>query len=297
MSTYHLPSMSTRYVQVGARKIHLAEAGTGPAVLMLHGGGPGASGVANYARNIAALARNFRVLVPDMPGYGLSTKGVNRNDPFGDLAQSILGMLDALNIDRVHAIGNSLGGACALRMAIERPARMGRLVLMGPGGVDTTRGLPTPGLKRLLTYYKGTGPSLEKLSRFIRGDLVYDGSQIPDAVIQERFQASIDPEVIASPPLLGPKGIPNFKALDFTRDPRLSEVQNPTLVLWGTEDKVNRPSGGPSLQKRMPDCDLYLFSKTGHWVQWERADEFNDVVRCFLQQEAQVAGAQPRKTA
>jgi 4,5:9,10-diseco-3-hydroxy-5,9,17-trioxoandrosta-1(10),2-diene-4-oate hydrolase len=277
--------MSSRIVQVGSRKIFLSETGSGPAVLMLHGGGPGASGITNYSRNIEALSKHFRVLVPDMPGFGKSTKGVDRNDPFGDLATSILGLLTALGLPRVHVIGNSLGGACGLRMAIEQPDVVGRLVLMGPGGVNTTRGLPTAGLKRLLNYYKGSGPSLEKLTEFIRGDLVYDGSQVPETVIQERYKSSIDPEVVASPPLLGPKGIPNFRALDFTRDPRLSEVKHPTLVLWGTEDKVNRPSGGESLQKRMPNCDLYMFSKTGHWVQWERADEFNAVVTAFLQQD------------
>ena len=291
------PVLTSRFVQVGSRQIHLSEAGSGPVVLMLHGGGPGASGATNYARNVEALARHFRVLVPDMPGYGQSTKGLNRNDPFGDLAQGMLAMLSALGIPRVHIIGNSLGGACALRMAIERPEVVGRLVLMGPGGVNTTRGLPTPGLKRLLNYYKGSGPSLEKITQFIRGDLVYDGSQVPESVIRERYQSSIDPEVIKSPPLLGPQGIPNFKALDFTRDPRLAQVQQPTLVLWGTQDKVNRPSGGEALQRRMPHCDLYLFSKTGHWVQWERADEFNAVVTAFLQQDQTQQDKQTQRAA
>ncbi|MBB5462430.1 alpha/beta fold hydrolase [Paraburkholderia sp. Cpub6] len=278
-------AMSQRTVQVGARQIYLTEAGDGPVALMLHGGGPGASGVSNYSKNIDALACQYRVLVPDMPGYGKSSKGLDRGDPFGDLATSMLGMLDALGIGRAHVIGNSLGGACALRMALERPTAIGRLVLMGPGGVDSTRQLPTPGLKRLLNYYKGEGPTLEKLTTFIRGDLTYDGSQVPEAMIRERFKASIDPEVMASPPLLGPKGIPQFRKIDFTRDPRLESVQNPTLVLWGTEDKVNRPSGAQSLQRRMPNCDVYLFSKTGHWVQWERADEFNAAVLAFLEQD------------
>ena len=57
--------------------------------------GAGASGLSNYSRNIEALARHFRVLVADMPGYGQSTKGVNRNDTFGDLAQSMLGLARA----------------------------------------------------------------------------------------------------------------------------------------------------------------------------------------------------------
>lgn len=277
--------LSARTVRVGQRDIHFAEAGEGPVVLMLHGGGPGASGVSNYVRNIESLASRYRVLVPDMPGYGQSTKGLDRADPFGDLASAMHGLLDTLGINRAHAIGNSLGGACALRMALDRPQRMGRLVLMGPGGVDTTRGLPTAGLKRLFGYYSGEGPSLDKLRTFIKGDLVFDGSQIPESLIRERFKASIDPEVVAMPPLVRPKGLPKFSKIDFTRDARLNTLPNPTLVLWGTEDRVNRPSGGRSLQKRMPCCDLYLFSRTGHWVQWERSAEFNAVVNAFLSQD------------
>lgn len=277
-----IPGMTSRTVTTGKRQIFISELGEGYPILMLHGGGAGASGLSNYSRNIAALAQHFRVVVADMPGYGQSTKGVERSDPFGDLAHAMLGLFDALQIKSAHVVGNSLGGACALRMALEAPGRVSALVLMGPGGVGTTRGLPTPGLKQLLNYYKGSGPSREKLTRFIREYLVYDGSQVSDAMIEERYRASIDPQVLAAPPLRGPNSLKAALRMDFTRDPRLASCQVPTLVLWGTADKVNRPSGGPTLQKLLPNCDLYLFSKTGHWVQWERAEEFNAVVSSYL---------------
>ncbi|SDI75623.1 alpha/beta fold hydrolase [Pseudomonas panipatensis] len=275
------PSRS-RTVTVGGRQIFLTEKGAGHPLLMLHGGGPGASGISNYSRNMDALAEHFRVLVVDMPGYGKSTKGVDRSDPFGDLAGAMLGLLDVLGIRSTHVVGNSLGGACALRMALDAPSRVSALVLMGPGGVNTTRGLPTPGLKLLLNYYKDNGPSREKITRFIRDYLVYDGSRVSDAMIEERYQSSIDPEVIKAPPLRGPKNLRAALRMDFTRDPRLPACQVPTLVLWGVDDLVNRPSGGRTLLERMPNCDLHLFSKTGHWVQWERADEFNAFTTAFL---------------
>nr|WP_100548311.1 MULTISPECIES: alpha/beta fold hydrolase [unclassified Pseudomonas] len=277
-----ISGMTTRSVTVGKRQIFINELGQGYPLLMLHGGGAGASGLSNYSRNIKALSTHFRVLVADMPGYGQSTKGVNRDDPFGDLAGAMLGLLDALGIKSAHVVGNSLGGACALRMALDAPKRVSALVLMGPGGVNTTRSLPTPGLNQLLNYYNGEGPTLEKITRFIRDYLVYDGSQVSDAMIEERYRSSIDPEVVAAPPLRRPKGLKAALRMDFTRDARLAHCQVPTLVLWGTADKVNRPSGGEALQKRMPNCDLYLFSKTGHWVQWERAAEFNAVTTGFL---------------
>ncbi len=275
-------SPRARTVTLGNRQIHLHEFGAGPPVLMLHGGGPGASGLPNYARNIDALATRFRVLVPDLPGYGGSSKGVNSEDPFGDLAAAMLALLDALGIDRVHVVGNSLGGACALRMALEQPGRVDRLVLMGPGGIGISQAAPTEGLKRLLGYYAGEGPTLEKLRTFICEDLVFDGSRIPEAVLRERFEASIDPEVLASPPLRAPKDLEAFRRLDFLLDPRLPALAHRTLVLWGTADRVNPATGAMALQARMPACDAYLFSRTGHWVQWERADEFNAVVTAFL---------------
>jgi 4,5:9,10-diseco-3-hydroxy-5,9,17-trioxoandrosta-1(10),2-diene-4-oate hydrolase len=168
---------------------------------------------------------------------------------------------------------------------------VGRLVLMGPGGVDISKVPPTDGLKRLLTYYEGEGPNFEKLRRFITEDLVYDGSQVGESLLRERYEASIDPEVIASPPLRAPKNPEMLGKLDLTIDPRLPALANPTLVLWGVEDRVNPASGGTTLQKLMPHCDLYLFSRTGHWVQWEQADEFNAVVDAFLK--ADERGARP----
>jgi len=275
-----------RNVVVGQRQIHLHEFGTGPAVLMLHGGGPGASGLSNYSRNIQALAQHFRVLVPDLPGYGRSSKAVNADDPFADLASAMLGLLDALDIPSAHVIGNSLGGACALRMALDAPQRVGRLVLMGPGGIGISQNAPSAGLKRLLGYYAGEGPTLDKLRAFIREDLVFDGSQVGEKLLLERFEGSLDPEVMAHPPLRPPKDLEAFKRLDFLLDPRLPTLANPTLVLWGTEDRVNPSSGALALQAQLPACDVHLFSRAGHWVQWERASEFNAVVAAFLAADA-----------
>ncbi|WP_043394439.1 alpha/beta fold hydrolase [Mycolicibacterium llatzerense] len=272
-------------VTVGNRRIYVAEAGSGPAVVLLHGGGPGASGVTNYSRNIDALAQHYRVLVPDMPGYGRSSKGIDKSDPFGSLADAMRGMLDELSISTAHLIGNSYGGAAALRLALDTPGRVGKLVLMGPGGIGTTRGLPTAGLNSLLAYYGGTGPSREKLAEFIRNYLVYEGDSVPDELIDLRYAASIDPEVVADPPLSRPSGpfaLRTLWRMDLTRDSRLASLQTPTLILWGRDDKVNRPSGGPMLQNIMPNAELVMTSRTGHWMQWERADLFNQLVDEFL---------------
>ena len=272
-------------VTVAGKPIFVAETGSGPAVVMLHGGGPGASGVSNYSRNIDALAQQFRVIVPDMPGYGRSAKSVDQSDPFGYLADMIRGLLDELGLATAHLIGNSYGGAAALRLALDTPRRVGKLILMGPGGIGTTRAAPTAGLKSLLSYYGGDGPSRDKLEAFIRNYLVYDGASVPDELIALRYAASLDPEVVADPPLRRPSGPMALRTLwrmDLTRDGRLKHLQTPTLVLWGRDDNVNRPSGGPMLVNLMPNAELVMTSHTGHWMQWERADLFNRLVNDFL---------------
>lgn len=282
------PTRTERFVKVGRRDLFVTEAGEGAPVVLLHGGGPGATGASNYVRNIDALARRFRVIVPDMPGYGQSSKELDFSDPFGDLATAVRMMLDELGIEKAHLVGNSYGGAAALRLALDRPDKVDRLVLMGPGGIGTTRALPTKGLNTLLGYYGGEGPSREKLATFIRDYLVHDGSTVPDELIDLRYEASIQPEVVASPPLRRPSGPGAPRTLwrmDLTRGRRLARCTVPTLVVWGAEDKVNRPSGGPLLAGTMPNCDLYVAANTGHWAQWERADLFNDLTTTFLSEE------------
>ena len=285
-------NLSERTVTVAGKPIFVSETGTGPAVVMLHGGGPGASGVSNYSRNIGALATHFRLIVPDMPGYGRSVKGVDQDDPFGYLADMIRGLIDELGSDTAHLIGNSYGGAAALRLALDSPHRVGKLVLLGPGGIGTTRGAPTAGLKSLLSYYGGDGPSRDKLASFIRTYLVYDGATVPDDLIDLRYQASVDPEVIADPPLRRPSGPTALRTLwrmDLTRDRRLKALMTPTLVLWGRDDKVNRPAGGPMLVNLLPNAELVMTSHTGHWMQWERAELFNQLVVDFLSPDSALA--------
>lgn len=282
MNTLVTAPRTEETVQVGRRELFVTQAGDGAPVVLLHGGGPGATGASNYVRNIDALARHFRVIVPDLPGYGGSSKDVDHADPFGDLAQAVRGLLDALGIDRASLVGNSYGGAAALRLALDRPDRVERLLLMGPGGIGTTRGLPTKGLSTLLGYYGGDGPSREKLATFIRDYLVHDGAAVPEELIDLRYAASIQPEVIAAPPLRRPSGPRALLKMDLSRDRRLARCGVPTLVVWGADDRVNKPSGGPLLARTMPSCDLYVAANTGHWAQWERADLFNDLAVSFL---------------
>lgn len=278
----------------GDTEIHYAEHTTGTSdttgdpVLLLHGGGPGVTGASNFAANTGPLAEHFRVIVPDLPGYGESSKTIDKSDPFGSLADGIRGLMDTLGIASAVLVGNSYGGAAALRLALDTPDRVSRLVLMGPGGIGTTRALPTPGLNSLLDYYKGEGPTRAKLTEFVRGYLVHDPNTVTEEMLDNRWQESIKPEVVANPPLTRPSGKSAPKTLwkmDLTRDKRLQWLKTPTLVLWGTHDRVNRPSGAKMLADAMENAEALLVANAGHWVQFERANLFNKLVTDYVKGE------------
>ena len=154
---------------------------------------------------------------------------------------------------------------------------------MGPGGIGTTRGLPTAGLKSLLSYYGGDGPTRDKLAAFIRTYLVYDGSAVPDELIDIRYQASIDPEVVADPPLRRPPARAAHPVADGSHPRQPPEhLPTPRWCSGGATTRSTGPAGGPMLLNLMPNAELVMTSRTGHWMQWERAELFNKLVTDFL---------------
>src|SRR5487761_129606 len=151
--------------------LHYEEAGAsrpGTPVVMLHGGGPGAAGMSNFRRNLPVFAERFRALVVDQPGFGKSEKPPVEGNYFTFAATALAGLLDELGIERVHLVGNSLGGGTAVRFALNYPQRAGRLVLMGPGGLSLTvfAAGPPEGVRRLTACPAPPGPSREKMAAF-----------------------------------------------------------------------------------------------------------------------------------
>lgn len=257
--------------------------GSGPALILLHGGGPGASGWSNYNRNFDAFAAHYTTYVIDFPGWGKSSKNLDSfggRGPFRNGAIAVKRFMDALNIERAHLVGNSFGGSATYYMALDYPERVDRFVTMGPGGAYIDGQGPTPGIIQLMTYYMGEGPTKEKLAAFLQ-NLIYDSSVLSPTMLEERFAASNDPEIAANPPLRPPPGGPPPKEFYLSEDPRLKELPHRALLVWGQNDKVNLPEGVKSFSV-VPNQDVVLFSKCGHWAQWEEADKFNELVLWFL---------------
>lgn len=254
------------------------EAGSGPAVLLLHGGGPGASGWSNFNRNLAALAARYRTIVPDAPGFGRSESCDLSAGLFTTMADGLRGLLDELGIGQAHLVGNSMGGGAAIKFALDFPHRVGKLVLMAPGGLlAPVSVMPSEGLKILFGFY-GQEPTAERLRAFL-SCMVYDARSLTPELIAERLRSASDPAVLANPPFK-PGAPPPIEEL--WRDQRFAQLENPVLLLWGRDDRTLPLDCAFTALKQLKNAQLHVFSHCGHWVQWERPDEFNRLVADFL---------------
>ena len=267
--------------------LHYEEAGAGGAhlpVVMLHGGGPGASGLSNFGANLPVFAERFRTLVVDQPGFGKSDKPPVTGNYFTFAADALAGLLDELGIDRVHLVGNSLGGGTAVRFALHYPERASRLLLMGPGGLSLNVFAPDPteGVKRLAEFAAPPGPSREKLAAFLR-TLVFDQRLITDELIDERYAAASDPEALAAMASLGASFFDKDSVEDGMLWREAHRLRNRVLLVWGREDRVNPVDGALVALKVIRRAQLHVFGGCGHWAQLEKFDEFNRLAIGFLE--------------
>lgn len=267
-----------------AWQIHYQVHGQGPDLVLLHGGGPGATGASNYSKNIEALAQRHRVWVIDFPGWGQSSKNLQAfvgQGPFQRGGDAVRRFMDTVGLDKASLVGNSFGGSAALCLALAHPERVDRLVLMGPGGgVPANSQGPTEGIKMLLSYYLGEGPTLAKLQAFLKY-LVHDASLLTPEIVQARFEASRDPAICANPPLVAQPGVKPGPETFISLDPRLATLAHRTLFVWGLQDRVNVVEGLEPFRV-MPNADFVLLANCGHWAQWEHPQRFNDMVLSFL---------------
>lgn len=261
----------TKTVDVGDADLAYTESGTGRPVIWLHGSGPGATGMSNFGANLPAFG-DYRNIVVDLPGWGSSPRPPTDEPMIFHAAERVFRAMSALGIERAHLVGNSYGGGVAMRMAVCHPDRVGRLVLMAPGGVLPADAPPWPvGLAKLFAYMASQEPSREAMAEFVHL-MVHDQALATEALIDERYASSLK----AHPELPIP---PNFG--DMTPD--LGRISAPTLLLWGRDDQTVPLTWAPAILHGIPDAELRVLPNCRHWVQYERAAEFNHIVREFLQ--------------
>ncbi|WP_175849740.1 alpha/beta fold hydrolase [Burkholderia cepacia] len=262
-------------------RIHYNDMGKGgETVVMLHGSGPGASGWANFNRNLEPLVeKGYRVILMDCPGWSKSDPIVCTGSRSELNARALKGLLDAIDVPGpVHIIGNSMGGHSAVAFALANPSRVGKLILMGggTGGPSQFVLMPTEGIKLLQGLYRE--PTIENLKKMM-SVFVYDTSSLTDELFQARLNNMLAQkehlENFTKSLAANPKQFPDVGH-------RLSEVKAPTLIIWGRDDRFVPMDVGLRLLWGMPNAELHIFNRCGHWAQWEHADKFNRMVLDFL---------------
>lgn len=266
---------TSRTVQTKDWKIHFNEAGEGHPLLMLHGSGPGATGWSNFGPNLKALSTRYRVIAADMPGWGESA-AVTYDER--DHVEATLQLLDALEIEKAAFVGNSMGGMTALRFATEHPERMSHLITMGsgsPGPLLFGAGDgPTEGLKILRKGYQD--PSPETMRQLV-DVMTFDSRSASEELIRQRSDAA----------RARPDHLANFiagmdRGLPFMDLAKVAQIQLPTLLFHGRDDRVVHYEHSLKLVSLIPHSRLVLMNRCGHWLQLEHADEFNRLVDDFV---------------
>jgi 4,5:9,10-diseco-3-hydroxy-5,9,17-trioxoandrosta-1(10),2-diene-4-oate hydrolase len=257
------------------------EVGGGLPLVMLHGGGPGASAWSNFGPSLPRFVPKFRTLLVDQPGFGGSDKPPVEGNYYRHAADHVVALLDELGIGRVHLLGNSLGGGTAMRFALSHPDRVGRLVLMGPGGLSLNlfHADPTEGVQRLMDF--GANPTREALRAFI-STMVVNQDLVTDELVEERFADATAPGAQEAMRDMGMSFWNPETAEDGMLWREAHRLRRHTLLTWGREDRVNPIDGAFAALKLIPKAQLHVFPNCGHWAQIEAAEEFAEVTSVFL---------------
>ncbi|WP_059021275.1 alpha/beta hydrolase [Mycobacterium sp. M26] len=251
------------------------EAGAGEPVLMLHGSGPGVSATANWQLNIGHLAKRFHVLAPDIVGFGATERPDDVIYSLRTWTDHVWAFLDAKGIDRTAIVGNSLGGRIALQMATDSPERISRMVLMGSPGVGMT---PTEGLAALRAYQ----PSHEAMRHLLKTFFAVNPDLITEDLVAIRYEASVADGAYEAYRSMFFDPRHKGSELAITAD-EVRAIATPTLLIHGREDKVVPLAVSVTMLDLLPNADLHVFSRCGHWTQIERADEFSALVANYVE--------------
>ena len=261
-------------IDVGGIATNYHDVGTGDPVLLIHGSGPGVSAWANWRPVLPVLSERFRVIAPDVLGFGYTERPEGVTYDMATWTEHLVGLLDALGLERVAIVGNSFGGALALNTATHHPDRVSKLVLMGAAGVPFEL---TEGLDAVWGFEPSLANMVELMDVF-----AYDKSLLSEDLAQLRLDAATRPGVHEAFSSMFPA--PRQRSVEALTvpDQDIRALTQPALIVHGRDDEVIPLSTSMRLLELIDDSRLHVFGRCGHWVQIEHAEEFTRLVRDFL---------------
>jgi 2-hydroxy-6-oxonona-2,4-dienedioate hydrolase len=264
-----------RFVDAGGFSTRVVDAGEGPALVFVHGTG---GHLEAYTRNVGALSQRFRVVLYDMVGHGYSEKP-DRPYTIDVLSEHLVGVLDALGIERAHLSGESIGGWVAAWTAAHAAERVDRLVLNTPGNITNKPEVMATVKNSSLKAVREA--SLDTVRARVEW-LFHDASLVTDELVRLRLAVYTQPGF--------ERAMENIVALQdwehrapFAWTPEwCGRITAPTLLLWTDHDPTGGLDEAALLEEWIPDTRLVVIEGAGHWPQWEKPDEFNAVHERFL---------------
>ncbi len=256
-----------RRISANGIETNYHDLGDGQPVLLIHGSGPGVTAYANWRLTMPALATQFRVIAPDMAGFGETERPAGYRYSMDNWVDHALGLLDALGIEQAHVVGNSFGGALAIALAIKAPERVGRLVLMGAAG---TRFTLTEGLDAVWGYTPSIGHMRALLDIF-----AFDRALVNDDLAKLRYEASVRPGYQQAFSDMFPAPRQRWVDALASDEARIRALTHETLIVHGREDRVIPLASSLRLLELIPKAQLHVFGECGHWTQIEHAERFN----------------------
>ncbi|THF62155.1 alpha/beta fold hydrolase [Pseudothauera rhizosphaerae] len=263
-----------RSIAIHGVRTNYHDLGQGFPLLMIHGSGPGVSGYVNWRTVMQPLAEERRVLIPDMVGFGFTERPPGQRYDVDVWVDQAIGLLDALDLPQADIVGNSFGGALALKLAIRHPQRLRRIVLMGSAGLDFPI---TDGLEAVWGYE----PSPENMKRLL-DIFAFDRSLVTDDLARLRYEASIQPGFQEAFAAMFPAPRQRWVKALSSAEEDIRRIPHEALLIHGREDRVIPLQSSVALAGLLTRAQLHVFGRCGHWTQIEQAARFTRLVRDFL---------------
>jgi pimeloyl-ACP methyl ester carboxylesterase len=273
-----------RWVTVGGRRMNVVELGSGPPVVFIHG----LSGSwQNWLEQLPVFARDHRVIAFDLPGFGASEMPTEPITIAG-YGRCVDALLDELGVGSAAVVGNSMGGFIGAELAIQFPARVERLVLVSAAGLTIEHQRNEHVLtvlrtldKRLAAYIGWVASRSDTFARRPRARQLLFGiiarrpDRLPGPLVAEQIRGSGKPGFV---PALD--ALTNYPIRD-----RLGEIACPTLIVWGTQDKLVPVRDADDFERLIPNARKVVWPDTGHVAMLERPEAFNRLLAAFLAEE------------
>lgn len=252
--------LQEKTVSTPTHRIHYLEGGEGPVVLLLHGIFAEKDHWVDFAR---ALPGKYRLIVPDLPGFGASGRHDSQTYDYDTQVRHLLDFMNALGLTQAHLAGNSMGGTIAALFAIQHPGRAASVAFIGsPHGLRTPR--PSE-MDRLIDAGRSPLVARDRTEFDAMMTLVFAQPPfLPYPILKSAEQDAI--RMAGSNRRLW-----NAQQKDgYLLDARIAELKQPAFALWGTADRVFDVSGADVLRQRLPRARIVTLPGVGHLPMMEK---------------------------